>query len=74
MPNHQNLFMLDHFEVSHIGISRLVSTRELALGFPGCRNVETPKPIHARPFRGFTYRDFTMGDYKGNFPLGFPGC
>jgi hypothetical protein len=45
-----------------------VNTRELALGFPGCRNAETPKPIHAKPFRGFAYRDFMTGEYKGTCP------
>jgi hypothetical protein len=68
VPKHQNLFTLNHFGVSHIGISRLANTRELALGFPRCRNDKTPKPIHTKPFRGFAYRDFVTGEYKGTCP------
>jgi hypothetical protein len=67
-PKHQNLSTLDYFGVPHIGISRLASTRKLTLGFPGCRNTETPKPIHARLFRGSTYRDFASGEYKETYP------
>ena len=37
----RNLFTLNRFVVSYIEILRLVNTRELALGFPGCRNAET---------------------------------
>jgi hypothetical protein len=68
---HQTLFTLYHFEVSPISISRLANTRELALGFPECRNTKTPKYIHAIPFQGFTHRDFTTDKYKGTCPWGF---
>jgi hypothetical protein len=68
VPKRRNLFMLNRFGVSHIGISRLANTRELALGFPGCRNAETPKLIHAKPIRGFAYRDFATGEYEGTCP------
>jgi hypothetical protein len=63
VPKHQNLFTLNHF-----GISQLANTRELALGFSGSRNSETPKPIHITPFRGFAYQDFMTGEYKGTCP------
>jgi hypothetical protein len=36
------------------------------LEFPGA---ETPKPIHAKPIRGFVYRDFTTCGDKGSCPL-----
>jgi hypothetical protein len=46
----------------------MASTRRLSLGYPGYRNAETLKPIHAKPFRGFSYQDFKTSKYKETDP------
>ena len=65
--------MLVHFGVSLIGILGLTSTRELALGIPGYKNVETSQLIHTSSFWGFSNRVFGTGEYKG-LALGHLGC
>jgi hypothetical protein len=67
-PKHQTLTMLYHFGVSQVGISRHAKTRKLALGYPGCRNAETPNSNHAIPFRGFASRDFATCEDKETCP------
>jgi hypothetical protein len=71
VPKRRNLFTLNRFGVSGMPKHRNLFSDwrrrgVLPLGFPGA---EMPKPIHAKPIRGFAYQDFTTGEDEGSCPL-----
>jgi hypothetical protein len=79
--NYQNiklLTMLHYFGVSSIGILGCAMTGELALGFHGILNSETPNSKHAPLFQGFLHWGFHMSGFwdlrvEGNSHLGTTG-
>jgi hypothetical protein len=65
VPKCRNLFTLNRFGVCVPGFRDWRRRGVLPLGFPGA---ETPKPIHAKPIRGFAYRDFATSEDEGSCP------
>jgi hypothetical protein len=73
VPKRRNLFTLNRFGVSYIpGFHDWRKRGVLPFGFPGA---ETPKPIHAKPIRGFVYlalgfpRISRLSENEGSYPL-----
>jgi hypothetical protein len=50
-----------------------VNTRTLVIGYPGCRNTETPNSNHAISFRGFAI-GISGHVITRDLPLGIPGA
>jgi hypothetical protein len=61
-----------HFGISHVGTSGLVSTRELTLGYPGCRNTEI-STLYTLSFRDFACRVSGLASTR-ELALRYPGC
>jgi hypothetical protein len=76
IPKYNNFSTLYLFGISQVGISGLASTRELALGYSGCRNTEISGFSYTLSFRDFACRDFGTCEYKGIRPWVFwvPKC
>jgi hypothetical protein len=71
IPKYNNFSTLYLFGISQVGISGLASTRELALGYSGCRNTEISGFSYTLSFRDFACRDFGTCEYKGTRPWVF---